>query len=883
VDDPANSRVALRLMRALDGAGERAAAIRHAGAHAAWLREEYGAPPDPDVEAFVARLRAVAAPPPATALEPIPRPSIPERAEPVIPALVPEPARTPTVRPADPAESSPPIAERQLPAPLRRRPHPWHGAAAAVVLAAGLWIARTVQGPASAAGMDTGTYVVLPFAQRPSAGPAMLTPDGTELLLHGALGRWNDLRLVDALRAQDAAARQGSVRTLGDALRVAHALGAGRLLWGEFVTLGDSVVVEGALYDVERGGSTIRRGSVRLARDLRDASGKFDFLAAELMGTAPTDGRPAAHTPSLAAAQAYRDGWGALERWDLDSARQALTRATASDPGFAAAHLWLAQVTAWSGGRPAEWRESAVRAEADGAALSLRERMLARGLVALADERFPEACHAYAALLARDSADFAAWYGVGECNTRDERVVRDARSPSGWVFRGSTERAVRAYLNALRLVPSSYLAFRRAGFARLERVLITDARKVRMGYTVARDTLQFAAYPMLQADTLGFVPYPANMFASLDPRAIPATRADALRHNRQLLYEFMSAWVRAFPTSGEAHQGLSQSLEAVGSLEAVRQGQPSALTELARARELNREPDRALALSVAQARLWLKLGRFARARAVADSVLAHADSTDSHDAQRMLPLAVLTGRAALAVELARKSAPEAIPFAMGGNRLQIPVPVSVAYADVLVYASLGLPAQEAEAERRLDRAIRTWVDARLREDVRAVLLTLPRRMTPPGTMIGAPLRTDDRVLELRQDLARGDTAKARAGLARLRELRRDRRPGDITIDAVVAETQLLLAADDTASAEEELESSLGALAAFPGGLLDRVPDAASVPRAMLMRADVALAHGDLATARQWADAAAVLWSGADPPLRMRVEQLRSATARGPRR
>lgn len=71
--DPFSSRTALRLVRALDAAGERPSALRFADAHAALLREELGADPDPDFGAFVRALREdpdlrPAAPPP-----PLPR------------------------------------------------------------------------------------------------------------------------------------------------------------------------------------------------------------------------------------------------------------------------------------------------------------------------------------------------------------------------------------------------------------------------------------------------------------------------------------------------------------------------------------------------------------------------------------------------------------------------------------------------------------------------------------------------------------------------------------------------------------------------------------------------------------------------------------------
>ena len=55
--DPYSGRVAVRLMRALDAAGDRAGALQHARQHAALLREEFDAGPDPEVTGFAERLR----------------------------------------------------------------------------------------------------------------------------------------------------------------------------------------------------------------------------------------------------------------------------------------------------------------------------------------------------------------------------------------------------------------------------------------------------------------------------------------------------------------------------------------------------------------------------------------------------------------------------------------------------------------------------------------------------------------------------------------------------------------------------------------------------------------------------------------------------------
>jgi len=70
--DPYNSRVGMRLMLALDAAGERAAALWFAETHTAFLRDELGVEPEEDFEELVERLRT-------------------------------EPVRVPLPRPADPA------------------------------------------------------------------------------------------------------------------------------------------------------------------------------------------------------------------------------------------------------------------------------------------------------------------------------------------------------------------------------------------------------------------------------------------------------------------------------------------------------------------------------------------------------------------------------------------------------------------------------------------------------------------------------------------------------------------------------------------------------------------------------------------------------------
>src|SRR6185369_5828007 len=60
-EEPYDARVTLRLMTALDGAGDRAGALHQARLHTLLLQQEFEAGPDPDVVALADRLRTAPA------------------------------------------------------------------------------------------------------------------------------------------------------------------------------------------------------------------------------------------------------------------------------------------------------------------------------------------------------------------------------------------------------------------------------------------------------------------------------------------------------------------------------------------------------------------------------------------------------------------------------------------------------------------------------------------------------------------------------------------------------------------------------------------------------------------------------------------------------
>ncbi|HEX6036629.1 BTAD domain-containing putative transcriptional regulator [Longimicrobium sp.] len=123
--DPFSPRTTLRLMRALEAAGEAPAALRVAETHAALLREELGVEPGADVRDLVTRLRAAPLRPPAPAVVREPARTAPS-APPAVTAPAPIPAPAPVAPPAPaviPASQSTSAPESASPADVEEEPH----------------------------------------------------------------------------------------------------------------------------------------------------------------------------------------------------------------------------------------------------------------------------------------------------------------------------------------------------------------------------------------------------------------------------------------------------------------------------------------------------------------------------------------------------------------------------------------------------------------------------------------------------------------------------------------------------------------------------------------------------------------------------------------
>jgi DNA-binding SARP family transcriptional activator len=144
--DPYDSRVVLRLMQAMERAGNRAGALQHAMVHQQLLREELEIEPVPEVQALVERLRREPGPAAGSRKEGAGRPAVSPPAE-------------VTGRPASQDRPS-----GVLEASLHRRPILWYGAAV-ILLAAAIGGAIRLASGSGETGAVAGPKVVDEIAQ----------------------------------------------------------------------------------------------------------------------------------------------------------------------------------------------------------------------------------------------------------------------------------------------------------------------------------------------------------------------------------------------------------------------------------------------------------------------------------------------------------------------------------------------------------------------------------------------------------------------------------------------------------------------------------------------------------------------------------------------
>ena len=255
-EEPYNARVTLRLMRALDGAGDRAGALQQARLHTLLLQQEFEAGPDPDVVALADRLRTepangddrkVAAWSPDTGSNGGP----PH-------AGTSAPARVTTDQFASTADLAPPLDEPPsaspspgppLPAVPRRR---WVAPLRIGLLVLGAIgvvgvVARNLQTPPIPA-TQPATIAILPFAYRGDPEFSYLTEGMADLLgerVDGAAG----LRSIDQRALFTFLHWKGGLASSDPGRLAAERFGAGFFVLGSVVEAGGRLQLSATIYD----------------------------------------------------------------------------------------------------------------------------------------------------------------------------------------------------------------------------------------------------------------------------------------------------------------------------------------------------------------------------------------------------------------------------------------------------------------------------------------------------------------------------------------------------------------------------------------------------------------------------------------------------------
>lgn len=749
------------------------------------------------------------------------------------------------------------------------------GAVVVIVVAIGGLMLRSRAG--DAAQLDPTRFVVLPLMRTGTMTTDAWRGDDCSRLLYDALARWKGMRLVDEMRTRDAvAAVGGRLARLDDALRVARRLRAGRLVWGSVEETARGTELRLLIYDVsDPSAPPIAREITRVASggDVASAIGSLAdslVLRAALDSVTPTVGS----SRNLGAVRAYIDGQRALDAWQLDSAFQQFERAVALDSNYAEAMLWGAQVASWLTDARSE-RIPSLASAALTRGLSNQLQPRAKALLALARNDFAQACAEYDALLARDSSDFIGWYGKGECLSRDRAVVSDRASPSGWRFRTSRHAAVEAYRRALELVPSFQRAFGTAAIVRLERILLATPNGYIAGYQLAADSVAFAAFPGLDADTLTAVPWPLEQFVSGGQSFEPSSYQAALERSRGILLRLTARWATDVPSSLPAQEAFALALENVTRLDTV-PGIPSAFQQLQRARALATTRASTLHLDLIALRLRLKLGRWNEARALADSILADADSAATADRIALVSVALLVGRPSVALRLGTRIADRDTLFTPRGA-IAVPAALGVPAQALVAHAITGTSADSVRLHAdRVRRGIQQFVNSRDARFFRQLLVEQVLTLAYPDAGAFPELSTANATdfMQAEAAHARGDRAALRAALARIDAGSAHVRPGDEGPQFVHLYAWLLRESGDTTAARTYVSRFVASLTASSRELLNAPTGAAGLVRLLMLHAEQSWQGGDRAEAQRAASAVLALWGACDPILAPRLLPLR---------
>ena len=711
----------------------------------------------------------------------------------------------------------------------------------------------------SALPLDTTLFVVVP-ADSVSARAGV----DAGVLLRAALRRWREISVEDDARVSEVLPTDGLPS--GQRLqRAAIVMGAGRFVRFRVTRDADSLTVSAAIHDTRTNGLLATR-EVRVASNDRLSASVVQSLADSLLFRTGVPGEHATGNPGTSSLQArvrYFQGHRALASGDFALADSSFVAATQIDEEYPQALLWLANLRSWFDASHLPWRQLPGRAAARRNDLEPQDSILLDALLALSTRDFLNACRLWSRLTTLAPNDFATWYGLGNCLRRDRTVVPAHDRPNEWRFQSSRHQSVLAYERAFRLRPAILQGFGGRSLTELQTMLFTSGGYVQTGRAADPPHLPFSGYPIWQGDTLALL---ALSGARIELGPGSEAFAEAIQRQRLRFRDVATLWKSEFPRNPDAIEAVAIAMEMLGD--------PAALDTLRRARALAVDSDDLLRIAVNEVLMRVKFSLpsdragLRAARDLSDSLLRAHPPERGQSPVQLGALAGLTGRASLAASYARHE----------GWDATLPPALARTGPAFIAFAAFGGPRDTLRAlEGLLNDAILS-LPASERNSARAAWLTRAAVLAFPATRLRSLPDTGETGLLPGNVISRAlaaDTAGVTRMLAQIAAARRWLRPADIMTDGLFPEAAALshIGARDTATTR--LDATLRAIRFTASQDLAFTYRTAPLVRAMMLRADLALAAGDQATAATWAGAVVELWSGADPFLQDAVKRMRA--------
>jgi serine/threonine protein kinase len=567
----------------------------------------------------------------------------------------------------------------------------------------------------------------------------------------------------------------------------------------------------------------------------------------------------------------------ALDDWDVSKAESQLRGTISKQGATPEAQLWLAQALILANAPAEEWAQLALKASDQKAQLKPEDTLRATALAKYANADAADRCAGLRSLAAKNDPlhpqDYSAAITLADCLAADQNVVRDASNPSGYSFASSWQQASRLYEDVIDRNAANGAMYD-VVMPRLAKLYPITKNALRFGVFRSDTPINFAASPVLSADTIAFV-----LTALTGDGAAVKADGDRLerlvKRNIDRLRTLYLQWTQAAPNDATAHEYFASVLEASGRLDGE---MPSALGSIDAARRAIRDnsDDSAFVthvrLATTRVRLLVKTAHFRDARLLADSILAlkapariSADDQGNLD-ELLVGLAALTGRLGRWIDIEKKYNADYMVRLPSGEATKLTAEVGAEVLRLSAYAAIGAPRDSIiQLYGRISQDLETFVPPSQLTAIRSSLLRRPMSLAVAAVgphFIAQLGNSSDTYSRAVSALDRGDKKQAVLFADSLAAFRSTFAPGEITLDVVLQEAWLRLALGDSATAVRSLDRALRGLTRAPETLLSE-EIASALVRTMALRASLAYAMHDQATYQKWSAAAMELWRQAD--------------------